>query len=819
MHKFNIAMKFEEAIQKIQYGKCLLLTGAGFSLGAKNYKQDKSAFRIAKYIAHELYNECDVPKENQDDDLRRASQWYIRQYGEDKIIAFLQREFIIKEISPTQKELGNFPWRRCYTLNYDEILERAYLENNKLLSSVTLSDESEQYRTSSVCVHLNGVISQLSRATIDNSFKLTYKSYNKDYIKNTGWWEIFEDDLLLCDAIFFVGCSLQSDTDLIHLLDRTKNIKEKTFFIVGPDENDIDLMQLEDLGTPLKLGTEGFVRELQNVPIINVDIPYTFHHFVTPRIINQKPERKRISFIDLLVKGNVDENLLAYSIKNADSFPYFVFRDKLEVVLQKIQSGCPFIVVLSDLGNGKTLFLKALSICLLEKGKKVFYLERDALSAIDELDYICNQTDDPTVIIIENYADTVNLLKKIGRYKHNHISLVLSERTPAHETAHLFLRDIMLDDPFEIDLNELTDKEVESLIQVVEKNGLWQKRSHFTVDEKIQFIKTRCKRHLSQFIIQLVKSDDLGNRYNEIVTAIKHRSDYYQALLYLLIGAVLDFRLRLVDIVDDLGLDSLNNISFRKNKFLREFIDFDTEEIVFKSSVLSNYILKNLLNYSDIDTPLIQIYERLHEKRSHKRIRKYLKEIMLYQNLNRILKKDSDQRGLNRAIFNIYEKVAYLEYNRENPLFWLQFAIARLADGEYSDAARCFDNAYSYAKNTNFDTFQIDNHFARYLLEDANEKKNVIEPIEVFKRAHRMLMASQKGNQYKHYSFRVARHYSTFYSIYHKDFSFHERYDFFIACHEMLDAVEKYLALPGASKKDMVEETRKQLEELLINEN
>lgn len=70
-------MKFEEAIQKIQYGKCLLLTGAGFSLGAKNYKQDKSAFRIAKYIAHELYNECDVPKENQDDDLRRASQWYI----------------------------------------------------------------------------------------------------------------------------------------------------------------------------------------------------------------------------------------------------------------------------------------------------------------------------------------------------------------------------------------------------------------------------------------------------------------------------------------------------------------------------------------------------------------------------------------------------------------------------------------------------------------------------------------------------------------------------------------------------------------------
>lgn len=78
-----------------------------------------------------------------------------------------------------------------------------------------------------------------------------------------------------------------------------------------------------------------------------------------------------------------------------------------------------------------------------------------------------------------------------------------------------------------------------------------------------------------------------------------------------------------------------------------------------------------------------------------------------------------------------------------------------------------------------------------------------------------MLYATMRiGNNCEYFLFQ-----SRSYSIYHKDFSFHERYDFFIACHEMLDAVEKYLALPGASKKDMVEETRKQLEELLINEN
>lgn len=65
------------------------------------------------------------------------------------------------------------------------------------------------------------------------------------------------------------------------------------------------------------------------------------------------------------------------------------------------------------------------------------------------------------------------------------------------------------------------------------------------------------------------------------------------------------------------------------------------------------------MNYSDIDTPLIQIYERLHEKRSHKRIRKYLKEIMLYQNLNRILKRILIREDL-IELFLIFMKKSYI---------------------------------------------------------------------------------------------------------------------------------------------------------------
>ena len=50
MHKFNIAMKFEEAIQKIQYGKCLLLTGAGLVTTTDSISEADSASVISKEV-------------------------------------------------------------------------------------------------------------------------------------------------------------------------------------------------------------------------------------------------------------------------------------------------------------------------------------------------------------------------------------------------------------------------------------------------------------------------------------------------------------------------------------------------------------------------------------------------------------------------------------------------------------------------------------------------------------------------------------------------------------------------------------------------
>lgn len=808
-------MTFDEAIKLIFNGRCLLFTGAGFSLGAKNYKSSNNQFRTASKIAKELYTLCNVPEDDQDNDLSRASLWYKEKKGAQSIIDYLHHEFEVKEITATQRAFGEYNWRRCYTLNYDEILEIAYKENCKLLTAVTPSKNSKDYNSSSVCIHLNGTISNLNFDTIETEFKLTSSSYAKDYIKYTGWWDIFIDDLIVSDAIFFVGCSLRSDLDLVRLLNGIQGISQRTFFIVSPSESDIDVARLKESGAVIKIGTDGFIERLKSLPkpIENIQ-QKTLYYFSSPKVFSSRPEYRRKDFTNLLVQGQLNEHLLSYALKDPSYYPYFIYRDRLEYITKQIAEGQSLFVIHSDLGNGKTLFLKGLSYILHNKGYKVFYITQDAPSAIDELTYICEENNLPTIIIAENFVDKINLLGKIKRYKKDHITLLLSERTSAYETSYILLQRISNAESIDIDLNILSDQEIENLIAIVDKNGLWQRQSHLTHYEKQNFITNNCKRHISQFIIQLVKSSDLENRYTGIVDAIKNKKDYFEALLYILISTVLQLNIKIRNVIDDLNYDTLNE-AFKRNRYIREFIDFEEDEITIKSSILAQYVLRNLLNYSDVDDSIINIFKKLHEKRSSSRVRNALKKLCLYDSLNKILR-TQDKKGFNKSVFKIYENIAYLEYNQENPLFWLQFAIARLADEDYFDAQRCFDNAYSYAIKTSFDTFQIDNHYARYLLENASINKAEIDtPMEIFRQAHRILMVKRRGQELKYYNYRIAGHYWDFYNAYANILTISEKLEIYAACNEMIAAMNHYLSLDMASKKDLVEQAKKKLENLL----
>jgi predicted metalloendopeptidase len=82
-----------------------------------------------------------------------------------------------------------------------------------------------------------------------------------------------------------------------------------------------------------------------------------------------------------------------------------------------------------------------------------------------------------------------------------------------------------------------------------------------------------------------------------------------------------------------------------------------------------------------------------------------------------------------------------------------------------------FKQAYSFASAGSQDTFQIDNHYAYFLLVKANEEledTDVVKAMELFKHADSLILKQTLEEQRRHYPYKVAQAYEPFVSKYIK---------------------------------------------------
>jgi len=90
--------------------------------------------------------------------------------------------------------------------------------------------------------------------------------------------------------------------------------------------------------------------------------------------------------------------------------------------------------------------------------------------------------------------------------------------------------------------------------------------------------------------------------------------------------------------------------------------------------------------------------------------------LVQFSSMNSIFSDES--RG--PAAMRVYEEIKGLPHCSRYPLFWLQYAIAALVAKDFQRSKAYFDTAYSLADRLDhYDAFQIDNNYARLLLERA----------------------------------------------------------------------------------------------------
>ena len=140
---------------------------------------------------------------------------------------------------------------------------------------------------------------------------------------------------------------------------------------------------------------------------------------------------------------------------------------------------------------------------------------------------------------------------------------------------------------------------------------------------------------------------------------------------------------------------------------------------------------------------------------------------MRFSSLQELLPQNSDTKA---EIIRYFGTIKNFDTINNYPLFWLQYAIACEVLEEFEQTEKYFQTAYSLADNLLwFDTFQIDNRYAEFLLNKAvKQKKKIQDAMSDFVEAHRLIHIQTKRERL-HFPFKVASLYKSFYDAYSTD--------------------------------------------------
>jgi hypothetical protein len=763
-------MDIETAISSALSGEAVLFCGAGFSMGATNLrgKPMKSGSELAAHLSGLCDLGAALPLED-------ASARYISQFDVDSLISELRQEYTAKDISQHQLDIAQVPWRRVYTTNYDDVLETAYARCSRQLTPVTFRDSIHRVpKDPTLGIHFNGFIDRLDRDSILSELKLTDSSYITSSVMDSAWASYFRNDLNAARCVFFVGYSL-ADLDIKRLIFPLQSLKAKCFFMVG-DNPDISTqlriemfgmngqMDAASLGNALSAARASFVPSL-----VSVSAEYCLRK-ETPQIGPANISDQDV--FDLVLLGQVVPSGVWQSLHGGT--PYVIERTRVDLITHRLAEG-DSVIVHSELANGKTLAIDCIKCRAYEKGLAVYSLVKksDTLPVEIENTLIGKGR---AVIIIDGYADWMDEIPMIARSMPSGTSLLLAARSAANDVLYdSVCSGMSVDGVLEIPVDQLDDDELVLLSAFFDHYGLWGENAASSPQRKIAFLRDKCHAQFSTVLIHLFESPQIQSRLQLIMRELQRDRTYHAILVTVLALAVLQYPTSTTTLLDLCG-ERVFDGQFRHNPIIAQMIDFSNGEVRLRSSAVAEFILKRV---ADPDLTVDALVSATSAADKHCRASEWYADLRTKFVRFATLQHMIPERDKLRSILRYYEGIKNLYGCREYPLFWLQYAIACTALEEFPRAKKYFDDAYAFARKRNdFDTYQIDNHFARYLLAEVTWSGDASRCMKAFRDARKTIFSQITTSERFHYPYRVASLFSPFWDRFGADLTPPDREEF-----------------------------------------
>ena len=735
----------------------MLFLGAGFSFGANNI--ENSAFSSGKKLAEKIAGLAGLPPETP---LTLAAEIFREQQGTDALIGIIKPAFTAAiPVPKPQTTIASLPWRRVYTTNYDDLFEKASETNGVSVFSVTLSDRLQDIpKANRCCVHLNGFVGKLDRTSIDSEIKLTDSSYLQNAILDSEWAILLRQDFRLAKAVVFVGYSLY-DYEIRKMLTDIPFLKDKAFFILGANPNPVLQKQLQQYGTVVAESTEQFslsitkeTELIQSNPVDDVPAAYiALDEFKLPSD-SQKP--KDADQWRLFLQGVVELPHLHFSVAAGDSF--VLRRSKTDEMLAQLRAGSRVFAVLGELGNGKTIFLQTLQFDLVAQGYRVFWISETGDVAESELCQLAAQAG-KNAFVLEGYPDRLALVETFAQHAHPDAALIITGRTSVHDLFVDYLNEKLHSKPFtEIRLDLLTDPELKWFSNLFTRFGMWGDKAALSDASKYRVLMGECHGQVYGILMKLLESPEIRRRLTDLFAPLTNRPEYEDLLICIMIVSVLGSQLS-IDILGDLvGTELISNSDLRRNPQIRQLVGFDSLNVNIRSPIVAQYYLANIANKSSTLRVLVRLAQRCSKARHiYGFFRTTFERTQRFSFVQRLF----PEEGKLAAVTTYYEEIKNLAGCSKNFHFWLQYAIACLTLGETERSKRYFDQAYAISREHRDDTYQVDNHYSRYLLEAAIDYPEPKAAMECFRQA-RDIINRQIKDERLHYPYRVALNYVRF---------------------------------------------------------
>lgn len=688
--------------------KTILFLGAGFNFESKN--ADLESFPSGEALKQQFMKHLGLSETVHD--LKLIAEHASRKCDID-LPSFLSRKFTVGKVSNAAKSILACDWLRIYTTNYDNLVEFAFESRKAAYNSYSYLDPYPAKIPQNTVIHLHGSHDDLLSVDPLDQIVLDEKSYIRYDFSEHPWYDQLLKDIKYATNIIFCGYSLR-DLHIRRIIQDSRADREKTFFFIGPDADEVSIEMLSEYGLVDTTGISGLSQIIAKNGTIEASDSMPPESVKTFRYLN--PFRDKRS----AVKPTAEETkrLLTKGIINTqrifDTYPqpiYVVPRVKqVDQAAEAIHSGRNLLIS-AWTGNGKSVFIDCLASSLSEKGFHIFKVVEFNEVSLEEIDSL--KSIGKVCFIYENYDLAIRTARIISSEIPS-ASIVIAVRASLAQLRYHEVQEASSRSLHTVNLNQMTDDEqndFKELISVAGADKLFSKSRHPSFREALLdlFQNEYVTKQLDQ-----VFEKPLGDRYARAVLITVELMRWYGVEAHLSVVQ---------------RVTRCDPVSTLMSKFDNWYELFDVEagKIFAKSSVLSEFIIKKYTTPSEIIEICRKIVDaslpHMDSREYYALFSTFLNFSKLHQIYNYFFGKETGD-----LILEFYDDLRFDVRVHNEPLFWLQYSFAQLEYGDVELSEQFIGKSYSVAHmREGYRTYQIDTHALRVYLASEIENPNKSE--------------------------------------------------------------------------------------------